>query len=125
MAQQVGQDERGETQTRARGFHVPDRPFQVGDVLPFVCGVSHVAWVLGISESGVHQLRQRGKLREFLLPSLGDRKARYCGKRLMQWAAGEFAPERSFGRRRVVHGSQATARQSGVSASDAVAKGQR
>ncbi len=95
---QIAQDERGETQARARRFDIPDRPFQLGDVLPAVCTVGVVGWVLGMTASGVHQLRQRGKLREFLLPSLGDKKARYCGRRLAQWAAGEFAPERSFGR---------------------------
>src|SRR4051812_21081154 len=81
-------------------LHLPDRPFQVGDVLPAVCTVTVVAWVLGITPSGVQKLRQAGKLREFLLPSLGDRKARFCGRRLQQWASGEFAPERSFGRSR-------------------------
>lgn len=87
-------------QQRPRAFHVPDRPFHVGDQLPAICTVAHVAWVLGVTPSAVHQLRQRGKLREFLLPSLGDRKARYCGRRLQQWASGEFAQERSFGRQR-------------------------
>ncbi len=100
MAKQIGQDQRVQSQDRQRCFDIPDRPFQVGDVLPAVCTVAIVAWVLGMSASGVHQLRQRGKLREFLLPSLGDKKARYCGRRLQQWVIGEFAPERSFGRGR-------------------------
>ena len=99
-SQQVREHEGVQPQTRTRTFNIPDRPFQVGDVIPAVATVSVVAWVLGITPSGVQKLRQAGKLREFLLPSLGDKKARYCGRRLQQWASGEFASERSFGRQR-------------------------
>jgi hypothetical protein len=75
-------------------------PLQVGESLPAVCTVADVARVLGVTPSAVHKLREAGRLREFLLPSLGDRKARYCGRKLQAWLDGEFASTRSFGRSR-------------------------
>jgi hypothetical protein len=86
-------------QDRPRRLDVADGPFKVGETLPAVCTVSDVARVLGVSVSAVHKLREAGRLREFLLPSLGDRKARYCGRKLQAWLDGEFASHRSFGRR--------------------------
>lgn len=83
-----------------RGPQIPNRPYQVGDSLPAVCSVAHVAWVLGVTVSAIHQLRRKGRLREFLLDSslFGDRKARYSGRKLQQWASGEVPT--AFGRRR-------------------------
>ncbi len=96
MAQQIAQDERGEAQPSAGDFDVP---YRVGESLPGVCTVKDVARVFGISESAVHHLKDRGRLRDFLLPSLpGDRKSRYSGARLSAWLRGEFQPGRVFGR---------------------------
>jgi hypothetical protein len=72
----------------------------VGESLPAVCYIEDVARILGMTTSGAHKLRSTGRLRDFLLPALpGDRKARFCGRRLQQWLDGEFQPGRVFGRR--------------------------
>ncbi len=93
---QIREDERGEAQASARDFDVP---YRVGETLPVVCTVKDVARVFGISESAVHHLKDRGRLRDFLLPALpGDRKSRYSGARLSAWLRGEFQPQRVFGR---------------------------
>lgn len=96
-----------ERQRAPRSFVIPDRPFQVGDVLPAVCGVTVVAWIFDVTPSQVHKWRKAGKLAPFVLQ--GDfGPARYCGRKLQQWASGDLAGSfvngdlrspRAFGRR--------------------------
>lgn len=72
--------------------------------LPAVCGVEHVARLLGISTSRVHQMRKEGQLRRFLLSPLGagDRKIRFSGRLLMAWRDGTL--DNAGGQQRVFGG---------------------
>lgn len=85
MAKRVLQEHPVQAQDDDRALDVPR---QVGDPLPAICGVRDVARVFRVGVSQVHRLRRQGRLAPFILPGLG--KARYSGKRLLEYERGEL-----------------------------------
>lgn len=90
--QQIPQDPDVQPKEDLRALDVPHRAFHVGDPIPSVCYTEHVAALLQVSVSRVHQLHHEGRLRDFLLPSIGGR-LQFNGKRLSDWREGKFEPK--------------------------------
>jgi len=73
----------------------------VGDALPAVLTLKHLADVLGLGLARTYELQQAGELQLFeLQPRIGNR-ARYSGRKVQAWLNGDLVPATSVLRRKV------------------------
>jgi len=90
--QQIVQDADVQPKNSTGALDIPHRAIKCDESLPSICYTEHVAALLQVSVSRVHQLHHEGQLRDFLLPSIGGR-LQFNGKRLSEWREGRFEPK--------------------------------